>query len=425
MDLTRKTAFDVLLAIERDKAYSNLTLNRLIDERNIDNGPFVRELVYGVSENKIFLDYHLDRLIPSGIKKVKIKETVILRMGLYQLMFMNSVPVYAAVNESVNLARKVCRGREGFINGVLRGYLKRKEQIELPSKKENFTDYLSVKYSFPKWIINMWKSQFGEEILEELLSASNERPPLSIRINVMKTDRDSVKDLLTEKGFEVAEGSFSDRTLHVRGKGLLDLNEYKKGLFSVQDEASTLAADMLCAEEGETIVDVCAAPGGKTTAIAEKMNNRGHIIACDIYDHKLNIIRGQAERLGIEIIDTKLLDGIRGDEALDGRADKVIVDVPCSGLGVIRRKPEIKYKEAEDLSELVSIQKAIFKRSARYVKKGGIMIYSTCTVNREENESQTGNFLKNCGEFELIEQRQFLPTEGIDGFFVCKMIKKG
>lgn len=425
MDPIRKTIFDVLLAIEREKAYSNLTLNRFIGERNIDNAAFVREMVYGVSENKIFLDYCLDKLIPSGIKKVKVKEIVILRMGLYQIMFMDSVPIYAAVNESVNLAKNICRGREGFINGVLRGYLRNKEQIKLPSKTENFIDYLSVKYSFPKWIINMWRRQFGEEILEELLAASNDRPPLSIRINTMKTDRKSVKKLLTEKGFEVAEGRFSDRTLQVVGSGVLETEEYREGLFSVQDEASTLTADMLCPEEGDTVIDVCAAPGGKTAAIAERMNNKGNVIACDIYDHKLNIIKNQAERLDIEIISTRLLDGMQGAGELDGKADRVIVDAPCSGLGVIRRKPEIKYKEAADLHQLVHTQKEILKRSAQYVKTGGIMIYSTCTVNKEENENQTENFLREHGEFNLIEQRQFLPTEGIDGFFVCKMIKKG
>lgn len=420
MDSSRKTAFDVLLHIEKEKAYSNLALNLFIKDNKPENPAFTRELVYGVLENKLLLDYYLDNLIPSGIRKVKKKEACILRLGLYQIIFMDSVPAYAAVSRSVDMAKKLCRGREGFINGVLRDYMRK--DIALPEEKMKF---LSVKYSFPMWIIDLWREEYGEEICQRLLEASNGRPQLSVRVNRLKADRADLARILTEKGFEVSEGKFSGRTLHVRGTGLLELEEYERGLFSVQDEASTLAADMLGAGPGETVIDVCAAPGGKTAAIGEMMDNRGKITAFDIYEHKLRIIEEQARRLGIDIAETDLTDGATGKDSLNGVADKVLADVPCSGLGVIRRKPEIKYKEPEDLQTLYRLQGRILERSAKYLKPGGTLVYSTCTINRKENGAQTADFLSRHPEFEKSEERQFLPTENIDGFYICKMIKKG
>lgn len=424
MDLSRKTAFDVLFEIEKENAYSNITLNHFIKINEPDNPAFVRELVYGVLENKIYLDYCLDKHVNSGIKKVKKKEKTLLRMGLYQLLFMDSVPDYAAVSETVKAAKKICRGREGFINGVLRNCMRNRDGLtsELP---QNRREYLSVKYSFPMWLIDMWIDQYGDEECQKLLEASNQRPQLSIRVNLGKISRDLLAEKLEAKGFEVEKGTFSQRTLFVKGTALLDTDEYVRGLFSVQDEASTVAADKVGASAGETVIDVCAAPGGKTCAMAELMENKGKIIACDIYDHKLKLIENQAERLNIDIIDTMLLDGIAGSDKLKESADRVLADVPCSGLGVIRRKPEIKYKDQENFDELIEIQKKILNRSGEYVKPGGILLYSTCTVNKNENEKQIIDFIESNKNFEILEQRQFLPTEDIDGFYFCKMRKRG
>lgn len=421
MDLNRKTAFQVLFEIEKEQSYSNLTLNNFINENKPDNPAFVREMVYGVLENRMLLDYYLNQLIPSGINKVKKKEKCFLRMGLYQMIFMDSVPDYAAINETVNLAKKLCRGRETFVNGVLRGYLKKKDSISMPADKKEF---LSVKYSFPIWLIDMWTSQYGEAKCEELLRASNERPHLSIRVNLMKKSPEMLKTRLESKGFKVTEGKYSDRVLYVEGSGLLETDEYKQGLFSVQDEASTLAADSVAPEEGDVIIDVCAAPGGKSLAMAEAMNDKGKLFSCDIYEHKLKLIEEQAQRLGLTVVNPTLLDGTAGNVDFNGIADRVLVDAPCSGLGVIRRKPEIKYKENEDLSQLVEIQSKILNRAAKYLKEKGTLVYSTCTVNKAENEEQVKAFLKDNINFELVKERQFLPTEGLDGFYVCKMIKK-
>ena len=255
--------------------------------------------------------------------------------------------------------------------------------------------------------------------------SSNRRPQLSIRVNLLKTDRTSLADVLKEKGFEVSEGKFSERILHVRGTGLLSLREYEMGLFSIQDEASALAADMLGAAPGDRVIDVCAAPGGKTCAIGEMMANEGRIEAFDIYEHKLPLIRQQADRLGIEIITAGTMDSAEGSESLYETADKLLADVPCSGLGVIRRKPEIKYKEIQDFTELEVLQGRILEKSSQYLKIGGTLVYSTCTIRDRENGGQIRRFLEKHREFELIEERQLLPTEDIDGFYICKMLKKG
>ena len=424
MDLSRKTAFEILFEIEKEGAYSNLTINRFLEKNKPENPAFIRELVYGVLENKILIDYYLDNLIPSGIKKVKKKEATLLRLGIYQLIFMDSVPDYAAVNETVTIAKKLVRGREGFINGVLRGYMKKGNEIKLPDESKDLKNYLSVKYSFPTWLIDKWEEQYGIEECKLLLEASNSRPQLSIRVNIDKISRDDLKGYLEEKGYEVTLGTFSERTLHVKGSGLLDDDKYKEGYFSIQDEASTVAADVLGATPGETIIDVCAAPGGKSTAIAELMKNDGKVYSCDIYEHKLELINSLAKRLGLSIIETTLLDGTKGKENWFAMADRVLADVPCSGLGVIRRKPEIKYKDITDFTELVEIQKKILNNAAKYVKSGGTLVYSTCTINKDENQLQISEFLNNQWEFELISEKQFLPTENIDGFYVCKMIKK-
>ncbi len=423
MDLSRKTAFQILLEIEKENSFSNLIINKFINENNPDDTSFVRELAYGVLENKMLLDYYLNCLIPSGIERVKIREKVLLRLGLYQLMFMNSVPEYAALNETVNIAKKVCKGREGFINGVLRGYLKKKKQISLPS--DDYKEYLSIKYSFPLWIINMWEAQYGSDILESLLKASNMRAELCIRINLTKISLEEMESRLDTLGFKTRRGKFSNRVLYVRGKSLIDTKEYNDGLFSVQDEASVMACEILKPKPQDTVIDTCAAPGGKTSAIAEMMNNQGTIISCDVYDHTLKLIREQAKRLGIDIVSTRLIDGIKGDDSFKEKADCVLVDAPCSGLGVIRKKPEIKYKSSEDIKELICIQRQILFKSSEYVKIGGTLLYSTCTINKNENDRQIENFLESHREYEIIEKRQFLPTDDVDGFFICKMMKKG
>lgn len=423
MDINRKTAYLTLLDIENRNSYSNIALNHRIIMHKPENTAFVRDLVYGVLENKILLDYCIDKLIPKDVGKMKKNVLTILRMGIYQLAQMDSVPEYAAVNESVILAKKYARGREGFVNGVLRGYISKKFKITLPDKNVDYVKYLSVKYSYDSWIVKLWIEVYGEKTAESLLAAGNESTDMTIRCNWLKIMRPELIDLLRGEGFEAVPGKISKNAIHVKGRDILNSESYKKGFFSVQDEASQMVAIMMEPDFEDVIVDVCAAPGGKSLAMAEMMNNRGLVVARDIYKRKLSIIEKEARRLGINIVKPQTWDGERLDESMTGKADKVLVDAPCSGLGVIRKKPEIKYtKDSNEIKQLPQKQLSILNVSGNYVKKGGIIIYSTCTINPYENERVIADFLSKNKDFELVESRQYLPhTDGTDGFFICKM----
>ena len=424
MDINRKTAFDVLMDVEKNGAYSNLSLNSFIEKNRPDSPAFVRELVYGVLRNRMLLDWFLGQLIPSGLKKIKKQDLTLLRMGVYQLSYMKSVPEYAAVSETVNMAKKLARGRERFINGVLREYSRNRQQLVLPDREVNLEEYLSIVYSSERWIVRLWTDAYGGEKTEALLKASNETPGLAVRVNLMKTDRKALKEKLEALGFEAEESEVSDRALLVKGSGLLDTEPYREGMFSVQDEASILTSDALEAKPGDCIADVCAAPGGKTFATAELMAGKGVIYAMDKYEHKLKLMEAQAKRAGIENIRLLKHDSTEPVEGLKERMDKVLADVPCSGLGVIRRKPEIKYKGMQDLDELIERQRQILQAAASYVKAGGTLVYSTCTINPVENEKQIVEFLRGNKEFKALEQKQLLPDGGTDGFFICRMRKE-
>lgn len=424
MDLNRKTAYEVLLDVEKNQAYSNLSLNNFIEKNKPDNPPFVRELVYGVLENKILLDHILTQLVPSGLKKVKKQDLTLLRMGIYQLRNMNSVPEYAAVNETVNMAKVFARGRDRFINGVLRGYIKKKDELTFPEKENDIAEYLAVMYSIEKWIVNLWLDAYGAEETEAILAASNETPELTIRTNLLKTTRSGLRKALQGQGFEVCETKESPRGLQVKGAGILKTSEYETGMFSVQDEASMLASEALGAVPGDFVIDVCAAPGGKSFATAELMDGRGKVHSMDIYEHKLKLMETQARRTGVTNIRLICHDSTEALAEFCGMADRVLADVPCSGLGVIRRKPEIKYKGSEDLPELIERQEKILKAAATYVKQGGTLVYSTCTINPAENQLQTKKFLDANSNFKKVEERQLLPTMGIDGFYICKMVRE-
>lgn len=425
MDGNRKTAYLTLMDVESRKAYSNIALNRQIAANRPQSQAFVRELVYGVLENKMLLDYYIDNLVSSGADSLKISDKTVLRMGIYQLSYMESVPEYAAVNESVVLAKRYCKGRDGFVNGVLRNYLNRKYSIKLPDRSEDLIKYFSIKYSCLPWIIELWMEQYTVEFVEQMLKAGNETPDMTIRLNWLKVMKEDLIKQLQVRGFAVEKGELCDNALHVKGSGLLDNELYKHGLYSVQDESSLLTAEKLNPQKGDLIMDVCAAPGGKTMAIAERMNNTGTIIASDIYRRKLDIIDKEAKRLGVTNVETRSWDASRVDSSMIEKADRVLVDVPCSGLGVIRRKPEIKYKQkTEEMELLPKKQLAILSASSKYVKPGGTLLYSTCTINPYENQRVIIEFMKKNPAFKKEEMLQLMPhVNGTDGFFICVMKK--
>ena len=423
MDVNRKTAYLSLVDVESKKAYSNLAINHQVIINKPNSQGFVRELVYGVLENKLQLDHYIDQLVINGIGSLKTPELTIIRMGIYQLGYMDSVPEYAAVNESVVLAKKYCRSKSGLVNGVLREYLSRKLQLKLPDRSEDEVAYLSVKYSYAPWIVELWLDHYSTDFVEELMKAGNVTPPMTVRLNWLKVMKPDLIKKLEAKHFQVEEGRICQNALNIKGSRLLDTELYKLGMFTPQDESSMLVAEKLDPKHGETVMDVCAAPGGKTTAIAERMNNTGRIIASDIYRRKLDLIDKEARRLGITNIETRSWDATRVDSSMIQKADRVLVDAPCSGLGVVRRKPEIKYKElTEEMELLPKKQLAILSASSGYVKPGGRLVYSTCTVNPRENERVVEAFLKKNPAFSKIERTLLLPNvNGTDGFFICVM----
>ena len=423
MDKARRAAYIALNDVENDKAYSNFAIQSVLNKHYRGKAAFVRELVYGTIRYKIYLDYIIGKFIKTPVEKLPASDRILLRMGLYQITTLDSVPDYAAVSETVELAKRYSKGRESFINGVLREYLREKDSVQLPPREEDETLYLSIKYSFAPWIVKMWLDEFGAGKAEDLLEAFNQRPRLCIRVNTLKTDPKGLIERLEKLGYSAeADEDLSDM-LYVGGDSPLGTGLFKTGLFSVQSKAARTAVKILDAQPGETIIDVCAAPGGKTMAIAASMKNIGKIIATDIYKRKLKLIEDEAARLGIKIIETWSWNGRVVDSDLIDLADRVLVDAPCSGLGTAQHKPEVKYKEFDDATEsLPRIQLDILKASAHYVKLGGILVYSTCTVSRHENQDVVDAFLRGNDEFEAVEKKQLLPTEEkTDGFFICKM----
>ncbi len=428
MDNNRKTAYKVLFEMEKENAYSNIVLNRILALENPDSPAFVREMVYAVTENRIYIDYAIDRLVKKGIRSVKPEPLCLLRLGICQIRFINSVPDYAAVSETVKLAGRVAPGRDGFINGVLRNYLDLKENFPYPDREKDTAEYLSVRYSYARWIVDMWLDQWGIEKTESLLKEGNVTPPLYIRVNTLKTTPKRLTEELKEEGFSVCQGKNSERgvSMKVKGSGILDSKLFSEGKFSVQDEGALMAAEILSPMPGMTVVDVCAAPGGKSFAMAEMMENRGVIYAMDIHRHKIELIERGACRLGIDMIRAEKADSEEVREELVGIADCVLADVPCTGLGVVRRKPEIKLRDIPDKGRsLAEKQLRILESAAMYVKPGGRLLYSTCTINRHENADVVGKFLQKNKSFNLLETKQLFPEEnGPDGFFMALMRRR-
>lgn len=428
MDKNRKAAYEALLDIETKGAYSNIAVNNIINREKPSDEAFVRNLVYGVLENQIYIDYKLSKLVKSGLTKVKSQALILLRMGAYQIEFMGSVPAYAAINECVAIAKKKCRGLDGFVNGVLRSYERSGEDIKLPDKQKDPAGYLSIMYSYSRDIADLWLESYGFERTESLMKAGNGIPPVTIRVNRLKTNAEALSDILTGEGFDVREIKTGNEiydnwleglALSVSGGSFIGSESFRSGLFSVQDISSMIAISALSPEEGDVIIDTCAAPGGKSLCAAEMMNNKGRILACDIYDHKLKLIGDAAKRLGIDIVETVKNDGRNLNGEFIGLADKVIVDAPCSGLGVVRRKPEIKLKMSmEDIKSVCKIQSEILDHASKYVKEKGSLIYSTCTISKHENQGIIGMFLKkNKNFFQRTEIQLFPDYDNADGFY--------
>lgn len=442
---SREIALNILKEINEQGAYSNISIARNTrEEINSLDESFIREIVYGVTENKLFIDWVIMNFSKLKLKKIAPIIRDILRLGVYQMFFMDRIPDSAAVNESVKLAKKYGhKGSVGFVNAILRNISKNKNDIKLPEKDINLVEYLTVKYSHPQWMVEKWIEDFGLDFTENLCIANNGKPKLNIRVNTLKISKHDLICKLKSKGFIISEGKYAYDCIIIDNPiRITDTDEFKSGLFQIQDESSMLVAQIMNPKPEDFIIDVCSAPGGKTTHMAQKMNNKGKIIARDIHEHKLHLIKDNVERLGINIVQLEKYNAINLDDKLIGWADCCLVDAPCSGLGLIRRKPDIKWQKAEgSLLEITRLQYEILMNSSKYVKKGGTLIYSTCTIQKEENIYLIKQFLENNKEFELKSFEDLISNEELkksavngyielypnihntDGFFIAKMIK--
>ncbi len=398
---TRKVAFEALMKIEKDSAFSNLILDSFLTKTELDarDKSFVSALFYGVIERKLTLDYNLSLYLDKPLKKLKPEVLVLLRLGAYQILFMDKVPSSAAVNESVKLSKKTCSFASGLINAVLRKV--DKNGLCLPDKN-NLAEYLSVKFSCEKWICEKWIKEYGEDDTVNILEACNGSPDIFIRVNTTKTNPDILIESLKAEGV-FAEKTYIDNALKIvlGGKDIERLKAYSDGYFHVQDLASQICIKALDAKAGERVFDLCSAPGGKAYTTAEYMENSGSVLCFDKYQKRVDLIEKGALRLNLGIIEGEVSDALVFREDL-GLADRVLCDVPCSGLGIIRRKPEIKYKSEDELKDLPEIQYSILTNGAKYVKKGGRLIYSTCALSKAENENVCQKFLDENESFKVI-----------------------
>lgn len=417
MKSARETALLILYKTEYEGAYPNIELKKSIPPKTEQNDrAFITALVYGVISKKLTLDYVIERYSKIKLKKISKYIHQILRMGIYQILFMDKIPDNAAVNESVKLAKRYGHGASaGFVNGVLRSTLR--NELVYPEDK---IKYFSVKYSFPEYLCEKWLGDFGEELTEQILKAFDEPPKMIIRPNCLKITKEELIKKLNENGIEA---EYENNRISCRGLNVGRDELYKKGYYTVQDAAAMTAAEVLGPRSGEVVLDMCAAPGGKSTYMAELMGNCGTIYAFDIYEHKVKLIEDSAKRLGIDIIKAEIGDATNRDERLVNKADKILCDVPCSGLGILRRKPDIKWNRTEN-DNFSEIQYAILNNAAGYLKNNGSLVYSTCTIECEENEEVVNKFLKEHSEFKKIYEKTFYPhIDGTDGFYICKMNK--
>lgn len=422
----REAAYRSLVRCARDSKFANLEIDSAIKKFGLEGAEksFYTVLVYGTIERLLTLDYYISAVSDKPLAKLDLSVLTILRTAAYQMMFLDRIPVHAAVNEAVELAKKNApKGSAGFVNAVLRKLIAQKDRIELPTKKR---EYLSIRYSIPEWIISLWLDCYGEEKTIEILSSIDESAKITLRTNTLVTTRDALLSLLAENNVEAQAAETSKSGIHInQGISFAEIEEICKNSAFVQDEASQLAVETVGAMPGEFVIDTCACPGGKSFGMALCMDNRGRLVSMDLHKSKLSLVEKGAERLGIDIIETREHDSKNIIEEYVGRADRVLCDVPCSGLGVMAKKPETRYKEKESVLRLPDIQYSILFASSSYVKHRGVLVYSTCTLNKAENEDIIERFLSENKGFRLEIMTTYFPVKGkSDGFFVARLYKE-
>lgn len=436
----REFAFKVICDIETNKNYSNISINKHFKTINLNNFErgFATELIYGVVENKYYIDYIINKLSKIKVKKMSTFVKTILRMGTYQILFLDSISDYAAVDESVKLAKKYDKKSSGFVNAILRNEIRNKDTIMNIDDKDE-VKYLSTKYSYNPWMVKNWIGKFGSDFTRELLEENSKKPSIYIRVNTLKTTRDELIEKLEAMEIECKKVGIIDEAIEVKNLKNIENNElFLDGLFTIQDISSMIVGKTIDPKENSMVLDVCSAPGGKTTHIATLMNNTGKVVARDVFKHKIKLIESTVNRLGLKNVIAQEFDAMKFDTESVDKFDYVLTDVPCSGLGIVRRKPEIKFKEQDELKGLPSIQGKILENASKYVKVGGTLVYSTCTIQDEENIDVVMAFLKENENFKLepidsievdLEDQKsgvlkiYPNIHGMDGFFISKIVR--
>ena len=441
----RLLALKTLMCAEKAGKYINLASDASINSAVLtesDTALFT-SLVYGVTERKITLDFIISRMAVKGGAHIEPRVMQILRLGLYQIIYLDKIPVHAAVNETVALCKN--RGEASFVNAILRNYLRDgKTRVVFPAESEGKTKFLSLTYSFPEWICASLTADYGYENAKGILDAFCACPPTpTLRINTLLTDKEKYREMLTQSGVAFSDTGYSHSGVKLcEGTKISELAGFEQGLFFVQDEASQISTELLAPKAGDTVIDVCSCPGSKSFGAAIEMQNKGKLYSFDLHKNKLSLVEKSAARLGISIIETAERDARIPDTSLVGCADKVICDVPCSGFGVMAKKPDIRYKDEEDVEKLAPLGLEILTKSSQYVKDGGTLLYSTCTLRRAENEDTVNAFLRENHEFslcpfELKGKDGYTPDiksggmltlfphiHKTDGFFIAKLQKK-
>lgn len=443
----RYLAYKILFDIEVNENYSNMALNKYLNEAGLDDQDkgFVTELVYGIIEKKRYLDYMINKVSKIKVRKMQHPVKLVLRMGVYQLVYMDGVTDYAAINESVNIMKKLDKRSASFVNAVLRNISRNLDEVKDISL--NTVDKLAIYYSYENWIVENLVKEYGFERTEAILRALSQKPNIYLRVNRTKLRPGQSMDYLVgqiigrliDQGLEASRVEGLEEAIKVKGLKSIDKHPlFREGYVSVQDISSILVAKVMDPKRESRVLDLCAAPGGKSTHIGELMENTGHLISQDIFDHKIKLMNTYARRLGLNNMEARLGDALVLNDDYIGKFDYVLCDVPCSGMGIVRRKPEIKYKKEEEVENLPDLQYQILENASSYLKEGGILIYSTCTIFKQENTDVVDRFLANHKDYELDDLGSVKEFLGIgdkglvkilpdqyemDGFFICRMKK--
>ncbi|MBS7129668.1 MULTISPECIES: 16S rRNA (cytosine(967)-C(5))-methyltransferase RsmB [Clostridium] len=435
----RKVAINILERIINEGAYSNIILSNELNNSDLSDKDkaLVTEIVYGTLRRL----KTIDTIIASFVKDISIMDKKILnilRVAVYQMNYLDKVPSYAACNEAVEEAKEISDKDSKLVNGILRNFVKKEGKFDIVFR--NKIDEIAFDLSFEPWMVRMFIKQYGEHEALEILEGLNNTPKMTVRVNSIKGDYEDVYEELEEAGYNIEEGCICPEAISIKGgKGIENNQAFVDGKITVQDESAMLISPLLDLEEGMKVLDLCCAPGGKTTHIGELLNNTGEVLGFDLHENKLELVKENYERLGITNIKLAQMDATKLDAKLVSYADRVLLDVPCSGIGIIRKKPEIKWtKKRKDLKEIVEVQREILENAWEYLKTGGVMVYSTCTLNKEENEENIKWFLSKHKDatiekvfigkganlcYDQMGTLTILPNEYMDGFFVAKIKK--